>query len=92
MKNVLVSAIASAVALIGFSVVPIFANEDDTQDTINGRSVLAIESALRDRGVVTSGIEEWGTLVRAWVPNADGGTSMLFFDADTLQRVLPSHN
>lgn len=87
MKNLFVSAIASAVALAGFSVVPIFANEDDTQDIINGRSVLAIDS-----GVVTSGIEEWGTLIRAWVPNADGGTSMLFFDADTLQQVLPSHN
>ncbi|OAM76099.1 hypothetical protein [Devosia elaeis] len=92
MKHVLVAAIASAIALVGFSVAPTFANDDDNEDTIGGRSIFAIESALRDNGVVTSGIEEWGGLIRAWVPNANGGTSMLFFDADTLQPVRPWQN
>jgi hypothetical protein len=90
MKMLSTAAITSVVALVGLSIVPTFADEYETMDTIGGRSTFAIESALRDRGMITSGVEEWGGLIRAWVPNANGGTSMLFFDADTLQPVSPS--
>ena len=79
--------ISSIVALVGLSIVPTFA--DDNGDSINGRSKFAIEAALRDQGVSTAGVEEWGGLIRAWVPNENGGTSMQFFDADTLQPVSP---
>lgn len=71
---------------------PAFANESDDEDTIHGRSKFAIETALRDRGVQTTGVEEWSGLIRAWVPNGHGGTSMLFFDADTLQPVTPGRS
>ena len=87
MKTLSITSVASIVALVGLSITPTFANEGDAEDTIHGRSTFAIESALRDLGVTTSGVEEWGGLIRAWVPNANGGTSMQFFDADTLQPV-----
>lgn len=80
-------AVSSIVALVGLSVVPTFA--EDNGDSINGRSKFAIEAALRDQGVSTSGVEEWSGLIRAWVSDANGGTSMQFFDADTLQPVSP---
>lgn len=76
--------IATILAVACFSVLPTLADDSDTV-TIHGRSAFAIESALRDRGVVTSGVEAWGGLIRAWVPNGSGGTTMQFFDADTLQ-------
>jgi hypothetical protein len=88
MKTLSITAVSSVVALIGLSVVPTFAS--DAEETINGRSKFAIESALHGLGVTTSGVEEWGGLIRAWVPNENGGTSMQFFDADTLQPVSPS--
>ena len=31
---------------------------------------------LHDLSVNTSGVEEWGGMIRAWVPNENGGTSM----------------
>jgi hypothetical protein len=82
--------LAAVLAVIGLSVVPTFANEDGDNDSIHGRSAFAVESALRERGVVASSVEEWGGLIRAWVPDGNGGTTMLFFDADTLQRVSPT--
>ena len=85
MKTLSITAVSSIVALIGLGVVPTFAT--DAEDTINGRSKFFIESALHDLGVNTSGVEEWGGMVRAWVPNENGGTSMQLFDADTLQPV-----
>lgn len=88
MKTLSITAVSSIVALIGLSAIPTLA--DDAEETINGRSKFAIEVALHDLGVTTSGIEEWSGLIRAWVPNETGGTSMQFFDADTLQPVSPS--
>ena len=88
MKALSIASVSSIIALVGLSIVPTFANE--AEDTINGRSKFAIESALHDLGVATSGVEEWSGLVRAWVPNENGGTSMQFFDADTLQPVSPA--
>ena len=79
--------LAAILAVVSLSVVPTFANEDGDNDSIHGRSAFAVESALRERGVVASGVEEWGGLIRAWIPNGDGGTTMQFFDADTLQPV-----
>ena len=79
----------AVLAVLGLGVVPTFANEDGDV-TIHGRSEFAVESALRERGVVASGVEEWGGLIRAWVSDGNGGTSMQFFDGDTLQPVSPS--
>lgn len=90
MKAFSITALTSAIVLLGMSVAPAFANESDAEETINGRSKFAIEAALRDRGVETTGVEEWGGLIRAWVPNENGGTSMQLFDADTLQPVSPA--
>ncbi len=79
--------IAVLVSAVGFTAVPAIANDDEM---VHGRSPFAIESALRDRGVATSGVEEWGELIRAWVPSSTGGTTMQFFDPDTLQPVIVS--
>ena len=82
--------LAAVLAAVSLSVVPTFANEDGDNDSIHGRSAFAVESALRERGVIASGVEEWGGLIRAWVPNGNGGTTMELFDADTLQPVSSS--
>jgi hypothetical protein len=82
--------IATVIAAIGLSVVPTFASGDSLTSetyTINGSSEFALESALRDRGVAASHVEEWGSLVRAWVYDANGNVTMQFFDANTLQPV-----
>ncbi len=92
MKTFSITALASLVVLAGMGAAPAFANESEAADTINGRSKFAIETALRDQGVETTGVEEWSGLIRAWVPNGHGGTSMLFFDADTLQPVTPARS
>lgn len=73
------------IALLGTSVLPTFADEDD--EKTHGRWDFAIEAELRDRGVIVSGVEEWGGLIRAWIPNENGGTSMMFIDPDTLMPV-----
>ena len=82
--------IATILTVTSFAIVPVFANEDDNSDDVHGRSAFAVQSALRDRGVDTSGVEEWGNLIRAYVSNGNGGTTMQLFDADTLQPVPPS--
>ena len=82
--------IAAFVALAGLTALPAMANDNgiDT-NTINGQSEFAVESALRDRGVAVSSVETWGNFIRAWVPNETGGTSMQFFDRDSLQPAVP---
>lgn len=79
--------IATMLALASVSVAPAFANDDAT---VHGRSEFALVSALHDRGVVTTGVEAWGDLILAWVPNGNGGSAMAFFDPDTLQQVNPN--
>ena len=80
--------IVTVLAVIGLSVVPAFALDTDL-DTVHGKPTNALERSLRDRGIVTSGFEEWSGLIRAWVPNDQGGTSMVFLDPDTLELVTP---
>ena len=46
-----------------------------------------IAQALAGKGVSVSGIEEWNGCVRAYVTNADGSTSMAFYDPLSLQQV-----
>ena len=82
--------IATLVALAGLTALPGIAMADTSSDTkINGRSEFAIESTLREQGVAVTGVEEWGDYVRAWVATGDGGSTMEFFDIDTLQPVTP---
>lgn len=84
--------LATAVALLGSSILPTVASEADNDNKIHGRWDFALEADLRERGVDVSGIEEWGDLIRAWVRNADGTTSMVLFNADTLQQVPVARN
>ncbi|GHA20886.1 hypothetical protein GCM10007989_15050 [Devosia pacifica] len=42
---------------------------------------------LQQSGVDATNVEEWGPLVRAYVRQDDGSTTMLFFEPDTLQQV-----
>lgn len=85
--------IAAVLAVASLSIAPAFASDNGTfngEATIHGRSEFALVSALRDRGVVTSGVESWGNLILAWVPNDNGGSTMVFFDPDNLQQVSPN--
>lgn len=85
--------IAAVLAVASVSIAPAFASDNGAFSngaTIHGRSEFALVSALHDRGVVTSGVEAWGDLILAWVPNANGGSTMIFFDPDNLQQVNPN--
>jgi ABC-type amino acid transport substrate-binding protein len=82
--------IAAVLAVASLSIAPAFASESVDSATIHGRSEFALVSALHDRGVVTTGVEAWGNLILAWVPNDNGGSTMVFFDPDNLQQVSPN--
>ena len=83
--------IVTAFAIIGLSALPALAVENE-RDTVYGKPTDALERSLRDRGIVTAGFEEWGSLIRAWVPNGAGGTSVVFIDPDTLETVTPGRS
>ena len=86
--------IAAVLALASLSIAPAFASDNGAFNsdgaTIHGRSEFALVSALHDRGVVASSVEAWGNLILAWVPNDNGGSTMVFFDPDNLQQVNPN--
>ena len=85
----------TVLALVGLAAMPAFAHErerDSDRNTVHGRPTYALERSLRDRGIMTAGFEEWGALIRAWVPNGKGGTSMVFLDPDTLEPVTPGRS
>jgi hypothetical protein len=42
---------------------------------------------LRDRGILASGVESFGSCIRAYVTGPDGRQSMQYFDPDTLQQI-----
>jgi hypothetical protein len=42
---------------------------------------------LRDRGIPASGVESFGSCIRAYVTGPDGQQSMQYFDPDTLQQI-----
>jgi len=86
--------VVTVLALVGLSAIPAFAagDRDSERDTVHGKPTYGLERSLRDRGIVTAGFEEWGGLIRAWVPNGKGGTSMVFLDPDTLELVTPGHS
>lgn len=83
--------IVAVLALVGLASVPAFAHDGEL-DTVHGRPTNALERSLRDRGIVTAGFEEWGALIRAWVPNGNGATGMVFLDPDTLELVTPARS
>lgn len=79
--------LATILTVIGLSAMPAFASENG--DMIFGRSPAIVEASLRERGVMTAGLEEWGTVIRAFVTDGNGGTTMQLFDPDTLEPVAP---
>jgi hypothetical protein len=83
--------IAAVLAVLGLTAVPAFAAENEI-GTVHGRPMNALERSLLDRGMVAAGFEEWGALIRAWVPNDKGGTSMVLLDPDTLDPVTPGRS
>ncbi|MFD2646760.1 hypothetical protein ACFSX5_03020 [Devosia albogilva] len=86
MKTLATASIAALVAIVGFSTLPVFATSD-SDNTVHGFWEFSLQSSLRDRGVDASRVEEWGGLIRAFVQNPDGSTSMQLFDPTTLQPV-----
>lgn len=77
-------AISAAAAMLGLAAVTgtAFAG-----DTVLGHDENYIEASLKAQGVVASEFDEWSGYIRAYVPGANGGTSMMFFDAETFQPV-----
>jgi hypothetical protein len=86
MKTFTTASVVAFAAILGLSTMPSSASGDSDR-TIHSHWEFSLENALRDRGVATARVEEWGSLIRAFVQNPDGSTSMQFFDPDTLQQV-----
>ncbi len=78
MKTLLLVATVAAVSL---TAMPAFA---DNSDEVHGRSKNIVVSELRDNGIAATGVEEWGSYIRAWVST---GSGMILLDADTLRPV-----
>jgi hypothetical protein len=79
---------AAFIALAGLVAVPSIALADTNTNVVHGRDDFALKAALRDHGTPVQEVEEWGSYIRAWVADADGGSTMQFFDPDTLERVV----
>ena len=79
-----------AVAAMGSVAAPAFAenNVNDNDRTysnyIEDTNVLG---RLQEQGVNASSVESWGTLVRAYVTQADGSQVSQLFNRDTLKPV-----
>ena len=83
MKTYTTASVIALAAMLGLSTLPASASDS----TVHGYWEFSLESALSDRGVDATRVEEWGGLIRAFVRSPDGSTSMQFFDPDTLQQV-----
>lgn len=59
----------------------------DAETLIFGRSESATISALEQRGVKATRVEQWGQYVRAFVTEDNGSRSQQFFARDGLSRV-----
>ncbi|GGF32783.1 hypothetical protein GCM10011321_25020 [Youhaiella tibetensis] len=51
----------------------------------------AIAARLGEHGYNVSGVEEWGSCIRAYVTDSHGRTSMELFDPDTLKPINPTN-
>ncbi|KKB85102.1 hypothetical protein VW29_08080 [Devosia limi DSM 17137] len=90
MKSSLVIALAAvaAMALPGVAFAASTAEESTSSErTVFGQDTFTVEKALADRGINAERVEEWGSLVRAFVVQDDGKVAMQFFDAHSLQAV-----
>ncbi len=76
-----VIAVATAAALAGVAI-PAMAIESTA--SFDADYVLY---QLQSQGVTATAVEEWGTVLRAFVTTADGRQVMQYFDASTLQQV-----
>ena len=90
MKSSLVIALAAvaAMALPGVAFAASSVEESTSSErTVFGQDTFTVEKALADRGVNAERVEEWGSLVRAFVVQEDGKLAMQFFDRDSLQAI-----
>jgi hypothetical protein len=79
------SVVAALVTVAGLSAAPALAesiNGSSTADSFNERQVL---QTLRSRGVEATEAEAWGAQVKATIVAADGSTSFVYLDPDTLR-------
>jgi hypothetical protein len=80
--------IALLVAGIALAPMASFANDDYYEtDDIHGRSIFALTAALADKGIDAERVEEWGGAIRVFVRDANGSSSMVLVNKDTLQPI-----
>ncbi len=86
----LLAAVATSIALLAL---PAQAEQSSTDNNtkIFNHEEAAVLGALTSRGLDVSGVEEWGGLIRAFVVDADGSTTMQFFDKSDLSRTVSAH-
>jgi len=88
-KNTLIALIA--VAGVAGITVPAFAAPevafDDSQLAGSDWPADSVLARLQAQGVAATDVEEWGSLVRAYVTLEDGRQVMQFFTPDSLNRV-----
>jgi type III secretory pathway lipoprotein EscJ len=79
--------LAAAIALVPATA---FANENDREQTINGRSHQTIISILQQKGIDAERVEEWGGVIRVDTHKADGSNAFILIDKNTLQIRQPA--
>jgi hypothetical protein len=87
-KTTLIAAVA-ALSLASVAA-PAFADTGSVNGhdvTIHDYSPDNLISRLHDKGINASRVEQWGPLVRAFVPREDGTQAMQLFTPDYLQPV-----
>jgi hypothetical protein len=90
MNNRTIALLAAAATSIALLASPALAEQSSTETStkIFNHEEAAVLGALTSRGLHVSGVEEWGGLIRAFVVDADGSTTMQFFNKDNLTSAV----
>ena len=93
MNNRTIALLAAAATSIALLVLPAQAEQSSTESStkIFDHEEAAVMGSLTSRGLDVSGVEEWGGLIRAFVVDADGSTTMQFFDKNDLSSTVSAH-
>lgn len=96
MKTLSIVALMAVLATTGFAAAPAIASTNVAGACDGGRQNEDVAKnpdlyadLLRSEGFKVSGVTEWGGCIRAFMTDASGHTSMVFFDPLTLKELNP---
>ena len=93
MNNRTIALLAAAATSIALLALPAQAEQSSTGTStkIFDHEEAVVMGSLTSRGLDVSGVEEWGGLIRAFVVDVDGSTTMQFFDKNDLSSTVSDH-